>query len=90
MENDNMVPQKSGSPSPYTKHMLIEDTEKETTLYLPSLASGIESNHSIEKSMDKLVVALIKKGYKKLNPNKEITVKQIDWYATDALVLSRK
>ena len=90
MDSDNMVPQKNGSPSPYTRHMLIEDTEKETTLYLPSLGFGIGSNHAIEKSMDKFVVELITRGYRELNPDKEITVKQIDWYSIDALVLSRR
>ncbi|MDY6856483.1 MAG: hypothetical protein SWO11_17625 [Thermodesulfobacteriota bacterium] len=89
MNSDNMVPQKSGIPVPYTKHMLVEDTEKETTLYLPSLGFGIESNHAIEKSMDKLITDLIKRGYKELNPHKEITIKQIDWYSIDALILSR-
>jgi len=90
VENDNLVPRKNGRPLPYTKHMLVEDTEKETTLYLPSLASGVKANSKIKKSMDTFVAKLIKKKHNELNPNKEINVKPIDWYVTDALVISRK
>ena len=90
MENDHIVPRKNGRPAPYTRHMLVEDTGKETTLYLPSLASGIEENNRIKKSMDSLVTGLIKTKYRELNPDKGINVKQIDWCVTDALVISRK
>ena len=90
MEHRHIVPRKNGRPSPHTKHMLVEDNGKETTLYLPSLASGVKSNKDIQASMDRFVIELIKKRFKELNPDKEIHVKQIDWYVTDALVISRQ